>query len=310
MTAPVQIRMGGYGPPTTAFSKSLKFIGDLLRSEFGDGVDIEYVWNILDLGYRGEDIFTLVESGVLTLGYQSSSYLTNRVPELGFVDLPFLFDNNAQARAAIDGPLGGLLAHKIEDRTNFRILGFFENGFRHLSNRLRPVRNPADLAGMTIRVMPSNVHARTFELLGATPMKMDLSEAIGSIADGSVDAQDNPLANTVTYGAHEVHRHHTLTGHFYVSRPIFAHRRSVDGWPEALRNAVYRATRDAIAYQRELSEREAVDARKAIEDAGGEFVTLTPEERQAFRTAVKPMHDDAREEYDLELLRSTHSIFE
>ena len=312
MTAPIQIRMGGYGPPTTAFSKSLKFVGDRLESEFGDGVDVKYVWNIMDLGYRGEDILFLVESGILTLGYQSSSYLTDRVPELGFVDLPFMFENNAQARTAIDGPLGELLAMKIEDRTDFRILGFFENGFRHLSNRLRPVRSPADLAGMTIRVMPSDVHARTFEMLGATPMKMDLSEAIAGIVDGSLDAQENPLANTVTYGVHKFHRHHTLTGHFYVSRPIFAHRQSVDGWPEALRNAVYRATREAIAYQRELSEREAVDAEKVIEGAGCEIVTLTPEERQAFRTAVKPMHDDARKEFALELRRSTdlQSIFE
>ena len=234
------------------------------------------------------------------------------MPELGFVDLPFLFDNDAQARTAIDGALGELLATKIEDRTNFRILGFFENGFRHLSNRLRPVRSPADLAGMTIRVMPSDVHARAFALLGAAPMRMDLSEAITAIVDGSVDAQENPLANTVTYGAHQFHKYHTLTGHFYVSRPIFAHRPTVDGWPEALRSALYRATRDAIAGQRRLSEQEAVDARKVIEGAGCEIVTLTPDERGAFRNAVKPMHEEARREYSPELLRSADvpSIFE
>jgi len=304
--------MGGYGPPTTAFSKSLKFVGDRLESEFGDGVDVKYVWNIMDLGYRGEDILWLVESGVLTLGYQSSSYLTDRVPELGFVDLPFLFETNAQARRAIDGRLGDLLANKIEERTDFRMLGFFENGFRHLSNRLRPVRSPADLQGMIIRVMPSDVHARTFELLGAKPMKMDLSEAIAGIVDGSLEAQENPLANTVTYGAHRFHRHHTLTGHFYVSRPIFAHRPSVDGWPEALRNALYRAAREAIAYQRELSEREAVDAQKVIEGEGCEIVTLSPDERQAFRLAVKPLHEEARGEFGVKLQQATdlQSIFE
>lgn len=302
MTSPIQIRMGGYGPATTAFSTSLKFIGDRLEAEFGDAVDVKYVWNILDLGYRGEDIFFLVESGILTLGYQSSSYLTDRVPELGFVDLPFLFEDAAQARAAIDGSLGGLLAERIESRTGFRVLGFFENGFRHLSNRLRPVRHPGDLAGMTIRVMPSDVHARTFALLGATPLKMDLSDAITAIVDRRVDAQENPLANTVTYGAHAVHPHHTLTGHFYVSRPIFAHAQSLDGWPEPLRQALHRATRDAISLQRELSEREAVDARRVIEEAGGEIATLTREERAVFQAAVEPMHDDARDEFPPEFL--------
>ena len=75
MTDPIQIRMGGYGPATTGFSRALKFIGDRLEREFGDRVQIKYVWNIMDFGYRAEDILWLVEHGVLTLGYQSSSYL-------------------------------------------------------------------------------------------------------------------------------------------------------------------------------------------------------------------------------------------
>src|SRR5438132_2893758 len=172
MADPIAIRMGGYGPPTTGFSRALKHIGDQLEAKFGSGVEIKYVWNILDLGYRAEDILWLVEHGLITLGYQSSSYLTDRVPQLGVVDLPFLFADLNAARAAMDGALGSELAEKIEDRVNYRILGWLENGFRHISNRLRPVRRPADLAGMRIRVLPSKVQARTFELLGATPMPM------------------------------------------------------------------------------------------------------------------------------------------
>src|SRR6202035_4150335 len=141
----------------------------------------------MDLGYRAEDILWLVEHGLLTLGYQSSSYLTDRVPELGVVDLPFLFDRTERARAAIDGALGRLLAQKIEERVNYRILGFFENGFRHLSNRLRPVRTPGDLAGMRIRVLPSAVQARTFELMGALPLRLDLIEAIAAIKAATID---------------------------------------------------------------------------------------------------------------------------
>src|SRR5437764_12470596 len=147
MTEPIATRMGGYGPATTGFSRALKFIGDRLAAEFGDRLRVNYVWNIMELGYRAEDILWLVEHGLLTLGYQSSSYLTDRVPELGLVDLPFLFEDIATARAAIDGALGNMLARKTEARTNFRVLGFFENGFRHISNRARTVRTPRDLAG-------------------------------------------------------------------------------------------------------------------------------------------------------------------
>src|SRR5262245_8866844 len=160
---PIRIRMGGYGPSTTGFSLALKQIGDRLAAKFGDLVDIKYVYNILDFGYRSEDILWLVEDGGLTLGYQSSSYLTDRIPELGVVDLPFLFSDTANARAAMDGALGRALTAKVEAATAFRIVGYFENGFRHVSNRVRPVHTPADMKGLSIRVLPSQVQARSEE---------------------------------------------------------------------------------------------------------------------------------------------------
>ena len=145
MTQKFQFRLGGYGPATTSFSQALKLIGDRLEENFGNDVDVKYIWNIMDLGYRGEEILWLTEHGFLTIAYQSTSYLTDRVPEIGFVDLPFLFKNNKVARSAMDGALGDYLTRKTEERINYRVLGYFENGFRHISNRLRPIHMPEDL---------------------------------------------------------------------------------------------------------------------------------------------------------------------
>ncbi len=297
MTKPIQIRMAGYGPPTTGFSKSLQFIGDKLQARFGDQVDIKYVWNIMDLGFKAEDILWLVENGLLTLGYQSSSYLTDRVPELGFVDLPFLFADNAQARGAMDGALGDFLAKKTEERVGYRILGWFENGFRHISNKLRPIHVPADMKGMKIRVLPSEIQRRTFELLGAQAMRMDLTEAIAMIKAGTLDAQENPLANTVTYGVHNFHKFHTLTSHFYISRPIFLHRASFEAWPAELQQAMQEAVTESVVFQRKLAEEEHAQSRKIIEDAGCEIVELTAAEHDKFVDAVQPLLKDARDMY-------------
>jgi TRAP-type C4-dicarboxylate transport system substrate-binding protein len=289
--------MGGYGPPTTSFSKSLKLIGDTLAAAFGDRIDVKYAWNIMDFGYRAEEILWLVEDGVLTLGYQSSSYLTDRVGELGFVDLPFLFHTREQARAAMDGALGRYLAAKIEERANYRILGWFENGFRHISNRLRPVHVPADLKGMRIRVLPSEVQARTFALLGAVPVRCDLTEAIAGIKAGTLDAQENPFANTVTYGVHHFHRFHTVTNHFYISRPIFLHRPSFDAWPADLQNAMREAVTRAVAFQRDLAIAEDRDSRAVIKAAGCDIVELTAAEHAQFVAAVAPLLEEARTTY-------------
>ena len=301
MTDPIKIRMGGYGPPTTSFSRSLKLIGDTLAARFGTRISVDYVWNIMDHGHRAEEILTLVEDGEMTLGYQSSSYLTDRVPELGFVDLPFLFEHRDQARAAIDGALGRYLSGGVEARVNYRILGYFENGFRQISNRLRPVRTPADLAGMRIRVLPSEVQARTFELLGAISLRCDLTEAIAAIKAGTIDAQENPFANTVTYGVHKFHRFHTVTNHFYISRPIFLHRDAFDAWPAELQSAIRDAVGKAVAFQRALAIEEDREARAAIEAAGCEITALTPEQHALFRQAVDPLLQEARRTYGAEM---------
>ena len=297
MTETIKIRMAGYGPATTGFSKSLKFIGDRLAARFGDRIAIDYVWNVMDHGYKAEDILTLVENGEMTLGYQSSSYLTDRVPELGFVDLPFLFANNTQARGAMDGALGKFLVDRIEDRIGYRILGWFENGFRHISNRLRPIHVPADMKGMKIRVLPSEIQRRTFELIGAIAMRMDLTEAIAMIKAGTLDAQENPLANTVTYGVHNFHKFHTLTSHFYISRPVFLHRATFDAWPRDLQEAMREAVTASVAYQRGLAVEEHEQSRKAIAAAGCEIDALTAGEHEAFVDAVRPLTVEARQTY-------------
>ena len=299
---PIRIVMGGYGPSTTSFSLALKRIGDRLEASFGAEIEVRYVYNILDLGYRALDILWLVEQGVLTLGYQSSSYLAERISDLAIVDLPFLFTDNTTARAAMDGDLGRHLTAAIEAQADFRILGYFENGLRHISNRLRPVRSLSDLQGMAIRVLPSQVHARTFELLGARPEIMDLTEAIERIMAGTLDAQENPFANTVTYGVHRFHRFHTETRHSYISRPIFVHRQTFDAWPEALRTEMRLAVRDAVEFQRDLKDGEETAAAEVIRETGGEIVELAREEAAAFVDAVRPSYAEARNRHPRELL--------
>jgi TRAP-type C4-dicarboxylate transport system substrate-binding protein len=294
MTESLKIRMAGYGPPTTTHSRGLKFIGDRLIEQFGDSVDIFYIWNVMDIGYSSDGVLELTECGITDLAYMSTTALTARVPELEFVDLPFLFATNNEARAAYDGALGQHMIDAIERQTNFRVLGFFENGFRHLSNRHREVRRPEDLAGMSIRTLGSDMHNRTFELLGMKAHSMRLDEAKIAIANNEVDAQENPFANTTTYGIHLAHKFHTLSNHFYLSRGIYVNPQKFASWPEDIRAATIATIPDAVAHQRKLAVSEELIARAEIEDAGGIVHELTPEEHEAFASAVTPIYSEAR----------------
>jgi TRAP-type C4-dicarboxylate transport system substrate-binding protein len=298
MSNPIRITMGGYGPPSTTCSRGMKIMGDTVAAQFGSDVAVHYVWNVMDLGYKGADLLWMAEDGVLSLAYQSTSYLAERVPELDFADLPFLFDGVAQARAAMDGALGAWMTRKIEQRIpGYRVLGYFENGYRHISNQLHPVHTLADLKNMKVRLMPGEIHRRSFELMGAVSCPLDLKPGLEAVVSGAVDAQENPLANTVDYGAHTVHRYHTLSAHCYLSRGIYMNRAQFERWPAALQEGMRAAARKAVLIQRELAVEEELAARKAIEAAGGVVVELTPEARRAFVQAVKPLHDEARRRF-------------
>ena len=130
---------------------------------------------------------------------------------------------------------------------------------------------------------------------------MDLSEVIAAVKAGTLDAQENPFLNTVTYGVHNFHKFHTATNHFYLSRPIFLHRPTFDAWPREMQDEMRAAIKDAVAFQRELHVEEE-DAVAAIRKAGGDIVELTPEQHKAFVDAVRPIYGEARSQYSSELL--------
>jgi len=293
-----RIILGGYGPSSSSFSRGLTHIGDHLVARFGDEVEIEYVYNILDLGYDAPgDLTRLVASGVLSLAYLT---MFEGIPELKIAALPFLFADTAAARVAMDGALGQSAIRTIEAGTDFRVLGFFENGFRHVSNNIRPVRAPADLQGLSIRVL--GIQARTFELLGADPRSTALAAVYQGLESGQLDGQENPFENIVTYGLYRAQRFYTATYHSYLSRPVFVHGPSFTAWPEVLQTEMRVAVRNAVILQRQLHDKAEIDAAAIIRAAGGEIIELTAKQRDAFIEAVAPIYAEARNQYSRTLL--------
>lgn len=293
----VRLRIGGYSPVTTSFSLGVTHIGERLQAQFGDRVDVRYVYNVVDLGYVGQDLGWMVEQGLFSLVYTT---VATGIPALDLAALPFLFPSAAAARAAMAGPLGQAAAASIEAQHDVRVLGFFENGFRHVSNNVRPVRMPADLSGLRIRVL--QMQERTFELLGAAPTTVNLNQGIAGIKDGTIDGQENPFTNVVAYGIHPLQRYYTTTHHSYLSRPILVHRPSFDAWPLDIQEALRAAVREAVALQLVEHDREEAEAEETIRSAGGEIAHLTSAEHAAFVAAVAPLYAAAQTQYPRELL--------
>ena len=295
---PDRVILGGYGPSSSSFSQGLKLIGNRLEEKFGDEIDVQYVFNILDLGYdAASNLVRLVERDALSLAYLT---MFNGNPALQVAALPFLFPDSDAARGAMDGALGQSAIDSIESGSDLRVLGFFENGFRHISNSVRPVLEPDDLNGLTIRVL--GVQARKLELLGANAKVTPLPAVFSGLESGELDGQKNPFENVITYNLYKVQKYYTETAHSYLSRPIFVHRSTFDAWPDELQTELRAAVKDAVTLQRQLHDQAEIDAARVIRESGGEITTLTPQQRDAFVTMVAPVYVDARKQFSPELL--------
>lgn len=280
-------RLGGYAPPDATHTAALRMLADRIEAGTGGRIRTEVFGNILDTGRPASDLLSMVEAGELAMCYFSTSYLGSRVPALQVLETPFLFRDLDHAHAALDGDLGAALTEAIGSATGLVALGFWDNGFRHLTNRLRPVVRPEDCAGMRVRLQPNAVHEALVESWGAIPVAVDLGAAVGMIASGEVDAQENPLANTIAYGVTEVHRFATMTGHLYGARGVYANPETLESLDPADREVVASAVRAAVAFQRDLAERRESELRASMEAGGMEFVDLSPDQRDAFRRAAE-----------------------
>lgn len=286
--SPRTLWIGGYGPEKSAHGEGLAALRDHVTTATSGDVEIEVTWNIMNEGRPNTDLFDLVESGQMFLCYFSSSYLGDRVEELNVLETPFLFDDLVMAHRALDGELGDRLRAAVRSKTPFEALGFWDNGFRHMTNLKHPIRGPEDCRGLSVRMQPNAIHEALMRSWGAIPVAVELSEAIQLIVSRSVDAQENPLANTVAYGVDKVHPFVTMTGHLYGARGLFANRTAYESLPDDLQVIVDEGIGRAISVQRTAAAELEETLRRNMELDGIDFVDLTDDERSAFREAARP----------------------
>ena len=295
------IRIGGYAPRDSTHSRAVEQICSAIAAS-GLGVTTEVLWNVMDDRRPAGDLLDMVESGDLDLCYFSTSYLCKRVPELAVLDLPYQFTTLEAAHRALDGDLGRRLTSLTEAATGFRVFGYWDNGFRHLTNRQHPIRTPEDCKGLRVRLQPSPIHERMAELWGMIPVPTDLADGIAMLTAGQLDAQENPFANIFAYGISAVHPYVTMSGHVYGARGIYANRAAADAWPADLADVVTDAVRQAIISQRADAAEVEASYRKTWEKNGGEVVDLTDAERAEFVARVQPLRDDVRRDLGSDLV--------
>ena len=238
-----------------------------------------------------------MQGGVQEMLVASTTSLAGIVKEFGLFDFPFLFSNARQADAMVDGPLGKMLSAKLAEK-GVVVLGFFDLGFRNVTNSKRPITKAEDLEGLKLRVIPNPVFLETFKTFKANPIPMPFAELYGALESKAVDGQENPFAVILSSKFYEVNKFVSATNHVYATNPVQISKRFWDKLSPVEQKLLQDAAIEAQNYQRVVSREAAVKALTELKAKGMVYNDIAPAELARMRAAVKPVYDKFSAAYD------------
>jgi tripartite ATP-independent transporter DctP family solute receptor len=220
----------------------------------------------------------------------SSSPLVGIVKELGVFDLPFLFANEKEVDAVLDGPAGAFLSKKLEEAGVIN-LAYWENGFRNLTNSKRPVARVEDFDGVKVRVMQNNIFLDTFKTLGTNAVPMAFGEVFTALETKTIDGQENPFVTIDTSKFYEVQKYLSVTRHAYTPFLVLYSKKMWDTLSKDEQAALREAAIAGQKVQRETIR--ALDGKSlaSLKARGMQVNEITAAEQRRMFEKVKPVYD-------------------
>lgn len=232
-----------------------------------------------------------IQLGNLTMAAPSSAVLTSFAPGMYLWDLPFLFKDAQTAHSILDGSVGTAVLNSLS-KVGIKGLGYWENGFRHLMNNKHEVSKLSDMQGLKIRTLESQQQIKMWNATGANATPIAFPELYSALQQGTVDAAESPLALMYAQKFQEVQKYLTLSGHLYSPWPVLINQAFYDDLPEKLQQAINEATTETRAYNRQLSADDEGKSLKLLEDGGMTYTSLSAEEKNKFREAMKVVYPE------------------
>ena len=245
------------------------------------------------------DVIEGMQIGTVELAISSTGPIGNFVPEVYALDFPFLFDDYASAHAVLDGEIGQELLASFQPH-GIVGLAWAENGFRHITNSVRPIREPADLAGLKLRTMENEVHIAAFRAAGAAPTPMSWTEVLTSLQQGTIDGQENPIPIVTANNMWEIQDNITLTGHVYSPAVVAMSAIHWDGLTEEQQGWFVEAAQAAAAASRQTVAANEESGIALMRENGMEVIDGI--DKAAFAAAVQPAYDEFADRYAPELI--------
>lgn len=285
---PIVIKFSHVAAMGTPKSDAIEHFKTLAERKTGGKVRVD-VYPNSTLYKDKEELEALQMGAVQMLAPTLSKFGPLGIREFEVFDLPYLFEDRAAVRRVVEGPVGQRLFGILETK-GIRGLAFWDSGFKMMSAN-RPIRVPADMRGLKVRIQGSKVIDEQMRTLGANPQVMSFSEMTQALQSGVVDGAENPPLNFYSQKVYEVQKHLTITHHGYLGFAVIVNKRFWDGLSPEIRSALEAAMAESTKLNNSLTERESAEAMRAIAKTGKTTIYQpTPQEMAQWRQALLPVH--------------------
>lgn len=290
----IVLRASSSTAPDHAYNLGLERFAELVDEGTNGAVQIDIFPNS-SLGDERANIEDL-QMGTLDIAVSSTGPLGNFVSDYLILDLPFLFTSYEHAHAVLDGEIGQELIAKLDD---IGVVGgaFWENGFREMTNSIRPINTPEDCAGLKLRCMENQVHMDAFSALGMDPTPMAWSEVFTALQQGTIDGQENPIAIIYTNKVYEAQKYLAITNHVYSPAMILFSKTVLESLPEEYQTVLLDAAKEATEYERSCCEDGEAEQIAEMEAAGME---VTYPDTTLFQAAMAPVYEKYADQFGQE----------
>jgi len=242
-----------------------------------------------------------VQAGTLHMTAVTASVLANFVPEMGIIELPFIYPNREAAYKVLDDKEVKERFAKLCDAKGFVFVGYTENEFRDMTNSKRPIKRPEDLKGLKIRVIEGPIFIDTFKTFGANPTPMPFPEIYNALQQKVIDGQDNPLFTSILMKFTEVNKFATVTHHILTECPVVVNKKFWNSLTPEQQKIFREAAEVQVKTNRDGNAKNRVVAMEKAKAQGVDVYVLTDADRAAFKKAVKPVLDKYKGVYGAEL---------
>ncbi len=281
---PVVLKLGHIAEPVHPYGQGADHFAELVKKYSNGEMEVK-VFPSSQLGGQKDLVEGLI-FGTIDMALVGTAVLGQFQPQISIFDLPFLFEDRDHAYKSLDTV--GMEIGKALEPKGIKLLGYMENGIRHMTNNVRPIKTPVDMEDLKIRVMNNKIYVEMMKAMGASPTPMAFGELYSAMQQGTVDGQENPSAHIWTKRFFEVQKYASLTAHSYAPEPMLISMMTWNKLNDKQKEIIQKAAKEAIAWQRDISAKQDQEFWDKIKATGK--IEVIEVDREPFMKATKSVH--------------------